>query len=168
MTTWLISDTHFGHKKMEELCNRPPNFDVAILDNLIRSIRPTDTLIHLGDICIGKDDFWHKQLMDNVGGRKWLVKGNHDRKSTTWYMEHGWDMVCDQFSDKLFGKRIIFSHAPFMYDTYKYDINIHGHLHNNIHRGSNDEFNVEGRVSKLVSVEFSDYKPISLKSFLEK
>jgi calcineurin-like phosphoesterase family protein len=65
-----------------------------------RGFRNDDTVIHLGDICIGNDQEVHDQLF-SAGGcfgfkKTILVRGKHDKKSLNWYNEHGWDFVCDQ------------------------------------------------------------------------
>ena len=53
---WVMTDFHFGHKAMIELCGRPINFEDRILKGL-KIIKDEDILIFLGDICIGKDEY---------------------------------------------------------------------------------------------------------------
>lgn len=110
MKTWLTTDTHFGHFKMVQYCGRPADFSERILVNLGNSVKPGDLLIHLGDFCIGDDGVWHGRYLEDFlpGVKHWLVRGNHDRNSNTWYLGHGWDMVCDSFTLEMFGKRILF------------------------------------------------------------
>jgi len=130
MKTWVIPDTHFGHRKLEEYC-RITNFENLIFKNL-KQIQPGDVVIHLGDFCIGDDvkwhDSWNKILMNC---RLILVKGNHDKKSNKWYYEHGWDFVCDKLSDHFFGQYLTLSHEPI---EGVQNLNIHGHTHGNAHR----------------------------------
>src|SRR3990172_12754698 len=98
MRTFLLTDTHLGHEKVKEYCNRPDDFNERILRGL-KQISPGDTLIHLGDFCMGKDQYWHEMFMKELPGvKRILVRGNHDRKSNSWYMRNGWDFVCDDFS----------------------------------------------------------------------
>ncbi len=93
MQIWLTTDTHFGHSKIIQW-GRPNNFEDKILTALQQQTEHGDILIHLGDFCIGKDLFWHNQYIANLPGRKhWLLLGNHDKKSTSWYIAHGWDWV---------------------------------------------------------------------------
>ena len=164
MDIWLISDTHFNHERVKEYESRPDNFDELIWKGL-EIIPDNATLIHLGDICIGGDKRVHDKLSE-YKFKKILVRGNHDSKSNSWYLNHGWDFVCRELGDKLYGKHILFTHIPFMYDKEHYDVNIHGHLHRNRHRGSSDDFNFNDRVFKLISVEFNNYKPIRLNSII--
>lgn len=164
MKVYLITDTHFNHDKLIEYCSRPAGFSDLIWEGL-EDLPRGCTLIHLGDICIGKDEEVHKRLM-SYDCKKILVKGNHDKKSNHWYLAHGWDFVCEQFSDTYFGKRILFSHKPIVWDG-EYEVNIHGHFHNTDHRRLEPEFLAERNgYQKLLAIEYTDYKPVLLEKFL--
>ncbi len=182
MKIWLITDTHFGHAKMIEYCGRPKGFEWLILTALNKAVRAGDLLIHLGDFCIGKDEDWHREYFRVVGaGKNWLLKGNHDKKSNSWYLSHGWDWVGAKFQDKFFGKTILFSHVPKanIFGASQYDINIHGHFHNNLHRLLEGKYVVDGeekrnkkdlavltKKHKLLAVEEANYQPVSLEKFI--
>jgi len=166
---YLIADTHFGHEREIEF-GRPHGYEQKILTSLSKILSDGDVLIHLGDFCIGKDEFWHQEFVGNlIGIKRILVRGNHDKKSDSWYYDHGWHFVCRSFSNTTHGKRIIFTHIPCLYDPDEFDCNIHGHLHDNRHRGSPEDFIFQDgvtRTMKLISMEHSNYQPISLKSIL--
>ncbi len=161
MKTWIIGDTHFNHEKLRELHygDRPYDFEGKIFKNLDK-LPAEDVLICLGDVCMGNDTKTHEKYIMPLKCRKILVKGNHDKKSNSWYYNHGWNFVCKEMSDKFFGKKILFSHVPQLYDTAKYDLNIHAHLHANRHRGSSAIFKFLGRNLKLISMEFSHCQPV--------
>lgn len=163
MKYWIIADTHFNHSKIIDYCNRPKNHEALMLKEL-STIKETDCLIHLGDICIGNDTIVHG-LIKNLKCRKILVKGNHDSKSYSWYMEHGWDFVCDVFKIKYAGKIICLSHKPQPWDG-DWEINVHGHLHNLGHR-DNDFKNLK-QWHRLYSPEIMNYKPVELSNFIQK
>ncbi len=158
--TWIIGDTHFGHDKMIDYCGRPEGHSELILDNL-KKIESGDSLIHLGDFCIGRDDFWHREFMDRLFNvKKVLVRGNHDKKSNNWYLRAGWSWVCEEFTGDYSGKRITFSHMPVPKVK---NINIHGHFHNSPllrFEGMNKEF------GRLFCLENNKYEPVLLDSFL--
>lgn len=168
MKFWLISDTHFNHtQKMMEWCGRPANYEQQLFDNMM-AIPKEDVLIHLGDILIGKDEEMHARYIQPLQCKKWLAKGNHDHKSYSWYLTHGWDAVSEEF--KLFygGKRIVFTHIPVPHRT-DFDLNIHGHFHNTDHRSQEPEivaFYTEDH-HKLVSSEHLNYKSILLDRFMQ-
>lgn len=79
MKYWVITDTHFGHDEMVNRGGRPVDFSFTILRHLHRMVTDKDVIIHLGDICFGKEAFWHDELA-KVPGKKWLTMGNHDGK----------------------------------------------------------------------------------------
>lgn len=63
MKYYLTTDTHFGHDILMQYSGRPEGFSDLILENIIQTPHgEADVLIHLGDICIGKDTEWHKRL----------------------------------------------------------------------------------------------------------
>lgn len=147
---YLITDTHLGHKNMIQSCNRPENFTNQILKNCQKMIGKNDLLIHLGDVA------WYEEAMQRflkLPGRKILVRGNHDKKSTTHYMQAGFTLVVDEMTMTLNGMKVLFSHAPVY--GHSADINIHGHQHD-LHY--EDQFH---RYWPL-SLEHMGYKPIAL------
>jgi len=164
MNYWIIADTHFGHDKIAECFGRPKDFEIKIFKAL-NIVRPQDVLIHLGDFCIGKDAYWHDLFMDKCPANiKWFVKGNHDRKSVSWYLGRGWDCVTERLQLTVFGKTILFSHKPL--SSGDYDINIHGHLHTNgqHHHPELDDFVDKHNI--LIAIE-GEYKPVSLRRIVE-
>ena len=165
MQYWIITDTHFNHQKLIDYGNRPNNSDAKIKENLINTLKEDDVLIHLGDICMGlnkENNNWFRVLKC----KRILVKGNHDKKSNTWYMKNGWDFVCDRFDLKIFGKLIAFSHKP-LEDDKKFNINIHGHFHDTDHRIHDPEFNNILTIKhKLLAIENTNYMPVSLQKFI--
>lgn len=163
MNIYISSDTHFGHDKMIELCGRPIGFENLIVKGF-KVLQPDDLLIHLGDICIGKDAERHEQYIQPIKCKKILCKGNHDQKSNSWYLSHGWDFVCDSFADVYFGKRIVFSHIPQRYMG-QFDINIHGHFHNSDFR-EQELAHLVSRYHKLLAIENTNYKLVNLKDFI--
>lgn len=160
---WIIADTHFGHERIKIFENRPENFEDQILKNLRSNIEEDSVLIHLGDFCIGDDVLWQSAFMRNVKGRKVLVRGNHDRKSISWYYRHGWDFVADEVTLNIHGAELLFTHQPVMFPGTK--LNIHGHLHRKSHQHSRSIFLDKSHC--LVYIEHN-YLPISLRSIVEK
>lgn len=176
---WLTTDTHFGHDKMVQYCGRPENHSELILENLKKAIGENDVLIHLGDVCIGNDEKWHTELANALpaGVKRVLILGNHDCKSTSWYLKHGWDFVCDSFSMTFLGKKLLFSHYP--NKSGDHELNIHGHFHNALVRLLKEEWVIEGEKernqkdlsnrderSRLLALEETGYKPVLLEHFI--
>jgi calcineurin-like phosphoesterase family protein len=162
MRYWIITDTHFGHGAMKQMCGRPDFFEDKIIKNLRQLLRPADVLIHLGDMAFYKHEYWSKELMSEVQGKKWLVKGNHDKKSISWFMANGWDFVAEEFTLKMFGKKILFSHRPSKYVD-GVDLNIHGHHHNTNHHPED----VMTDKHRLVHIE-DTFSPVLLRNIVER
>ncbi|MCK9463414.1 MAG: metallophosphoesterase [Proteobacteria bacterium] len=176
MNIWIITDTHFNHDKMVEYCGRPEDFNVRIWKGL-DVIREDDLLIHLGDVCIGKDAEVHERL-SKLRCKKVLTRGNHDGKSYGWYLSHGWDSVCESITLEFGGNKVIFSHLP-LRESSEWDLNIHGHFHNNLHRLLDGIYVVDGEEERnkinlsnltpkhiLLSLEEEGYMPKLLTKLL--
>ena len=151
MKYWIVSDTHFGHEKLKQWTGRGDDWDDRILQEL-PTLVDTDIFIHLGDICWGDDAYWHECMLPMIDAKKKiLVRGNHDIKSTSWYYDHGWDLVVDRFDLKVYGVRIAFTHIPLDTQEDGIDINIHGHIHNCTHH--DDEYGYVEGFHKVVHLE---------------
>jgi calcineurin-like phosphoesterase family protein len=86
MTTFLISDTHWGHAAIIRLCNRPfadvREMDEVMVANWNAVVRKdTDDVIHLGDFAHRYDAAKLPKLFASLNGRKHLIRGNHDDKA---------------------------------------------------------------------------------------
>ena len=140
---WIISDTHFEEKDLEEAYpNRPhPDEFVKIIN---QKVGKNGTLIHLGDV---GDLDWAKKIK----GYKVLICGNH---------EAGKSIYADVFDEVYDGlliisNRIILSHEPI---KFPYAYNIHGHNHN----GKQFEY---GHMN--VCADVIGYTPINFNQFVK-
>lgn len=174
MNYWLISDTHFNHAKLDSWGGREGDWQEKILKGIMQ-IPDGDTLIHLGDVCIGNDIEVHENLLFSKADTRQkpvkhiLVRGNHDKKSMSWYNEHGWDFVCDQVGLEFRGVDILLSHRPMPPDTWRWRYNIHGHTHGNMHRAEEyigwydaKNFHID------ISPELVGYAPLRLDTLMKK
>lgn len=164
MKIWLTTDTHFGHEKVKEYCGRPDNHESLIHEGLKR-IPCGDLLIHLGDVCIGNDEKHHRKYIIPLDCKTLLIRGNHDKKSNGWYLEHGWDVVLDSAILETFGKRILFSHQPTpKKKAGEVDLNIHGHFHNKDFRLDEftERYEYDPMFHSRLAVELTKYQPVTL------
>ncbi len=173
MKIWLITDTHFNHvNKMIEYCNRPPDYEERI-DNGLKMLCSGNNfdektiLIHLGDIAIGKDKESTERIVKNTPSiERILIRGNHDKKSSSWYIEHGWDFVCESVNLGFMGKNILLSHKPMV--DFGYDINIHGHFHNTDHHNHEPELQaIKNDKQYLLAIEHTNYQPVLLDTIIK-
>lgn len=160
----ITSDTHLGHHKIIEY-GRPMNYMERIY-KWFGILKSDDVLIHLWDFCIGRDAHWHEEFKA-VDCKKILVRGNHDHKSITWYMNNGWDFVCDGFNLRYGSKNILFTHKP-KCKSESFDLNIHGHFHTMERPERIAEFKCEYDTNyhKLISLEKNNYQLTNLQSLI--
>jgi len=181
--TWIISDTHFGHDNIVKFCNRPQDHDSLMWRNWHDRIKSGDVVFHLGDIQTWKRPKafdWQPKLA-KLPGEKHYLKGNHD-KVVPW----GWTKIGDLlgefieedvtrdgvpytnnvrnygFYQDFNGRRVLFSHYPDAW-LLDWDINIHGHIHNNPYSPKIDQT----RDYRNVSVEVMNYRPVRLAEILD-
>jgi calcineurin-like phosphoesterase family protein len=134
----------------------------------LSNIKKGDVVIHLGDVCIGDDADWHKKFLSGVSRAKsWLVLGNHDRKSKSWYLDVGWDWVGERMEFEIFGKHLVFTHEPVL-EVSDGQLNIHGHLHSTKHHPEYDSLlNVSLGKYLCVALENTKYQPVTLNSVIK-
>jgi len=155
---FIISDTHFGHKKIIdfEKANRPFNsieqHDAELVKRWNETVSKKDTVWHLGDVLFGRDAF---NTISKLNGVKKLVLGNHDRYPSALYLEYFNQVVG---SAELRG--CILTHIPVHpLQFHRFRANIHGHLHSNT---------IDDKRYINVSAEHTDLTPILLDSVLER
>lgn len=161
-TTFLISDTHFGHRGVTQFLSkdgvsklRPwhttEEMDEALVSNWNSVVKPGDKVYHLGDVVINRKAL---SILYRLNGTKILIKGNHDIFNLSDYVPHFKDIRAYHKLDKL-----ILSHIP-VHDMSKgrFAGNVHGHLHDReviSSLGKKDPWYFN------VSVERINYTPIS-------
>lgn len=135
---YFLSDTHFGHDKIRNYCNRPFNslirMDSALLKNINSRVKINDTLYFLGDFCFKKSseaknskknafEYYRERInCKNII----FIRGNHDGK------RNGTKTIIESLVIKLANKRIKLLHNPaIQYIETKYDLILCGHVHNN-------------------------------------
>jgi len=141
---YVISDTHFGHKKIITFGIKQREFktieehDKAIVERWNSVVTKHDTVWHLGDVFFGKDGHW---ILAGLNGNKKLVMGNHDHYPIDIYKTY--------FSH-IYGAAeydgCLLTHIPVHKDHLRprWRKNIHGHLHTSIvsmsHGGPDPEY----------------------------
>lgn len=161
--TWLISDTHFGHKNMINFVDSNNNrirpfesveeVDQLMINNWNSLIKQGDRVYHLGDVCIQRKDL---EILKSLNGRKCLIKGNHDIFKLKDYIPY----FDDVRAYKVFPEQgIICSHVPIhpAQLKHRFKFNVHGHLHTN---------KIEDPQYINICVENTDYRPISFEDIV--
>jgi len=162
---FLVADTHLGHDKIwQEWGYREEFFELQIIQAWNETVSPEDTVLHLGDLTLAGFERtleWTEQLK----GKKYLIRGNHDYKPENWYRELGFQTIPDAY--KQVGYRdgslmqILFTHEPVL-ELPRGWFNIHGHLHGDMHR------DIETTANHFdVGMDAIGYKPIRLSTVLD-
>lgn len=83
MSTWLTSDSHFGHRAMAATGKgwRPfatvEEHDETLIENWNKIVKPNDEVWHLGDVGFGNEEGVLGKVQ-RLNGDKHLIAGNHD------------------------------------------------------------------------------------------
>ena len=124
MKTWFTADTHFGHAKIIEYCNRPfktvEQMDNALIRLWNSRVKKHDIVIHLGDFMF-KDASRREYYLDRLNGHITFVRGNHDRNNSL-------NTKISYLVVHLAGQDIYCTHDPKNYSS-SYSINLVGHVH---------------------------------------
>ena len=158
MKYWITTDTHFGHKNIIEYCGRPIGFEELIIENLKKVVAYDDVIIHLGDVAFRDHNSWVRRFCESIPGKKILCIGNHDRNSTSWYIDKGFCIACHELIIPIYGEKISFTHRESTSNNYT--LNIHGHGHNN---GPNGYYNKD---HDHMALEHTNYMPLDLEKIV--
>ena len=132
--TFLIADTHFGHKNIIKYCNRPFN-TVKHMDDILRSgwnavVQPEDTVYHLGDFTMDKNQEVVAALLSKLNGHKHLIIGNHDYLKIWGYVEAGFESVHTSLKIKIGEHEVYLAHDPAVKVALPKEATLlHGHIH---------------------------------------
>lgn len=173
LDTWITSDQHWSHHNIRKYQGRPENHFELMMIKWNSVVKPTDTILCLGDlVCYGDIDN-HPWWLNGLNGEKYLLKGNHDKHSYQWYKNAGFEVVGRKpflWHTERDGEPYIvcFSHEPDTPNGFHnpfmggWDINIHGHIHGNPYFGTTPQWNYVN-----VSVEVTDYAPARLRDVID-
>jgi len=141
------SDIHFNHTNILKYCDRKfdniEEHDDYYIKIWNKNISNEDTIYYLGDFLLSNKHAL-KKILEQLNGKKVLIRGNHDRFTTNKYITGGFSEVVnykiENIDSKIIGVKgnIFFSHYPFsdideykiLYNKNNCVLNIHGHLHN--------------------------------------
>jgi len=98
MNFYITSDQHFLHENIIKYTGRPFTIDIdgviecisLIGKNYNSVVKDEDLVFHLGDIACGVGKTYRKvsHILENLRGRKVLIKGNHDKWDDEYFLEH--------------------------------------------------------------------------------
>ena len=151
--TFFIADTHFGEDSVFRYENRPFPSVSEMDEEMIRRwnavVRPGDSVWHLGDF--GADGH-ESEILSRLNGVKYLVKGNHDTKSSADYRSFGFAEVYDR--PVILDGFWILSHDALYVSANMPYANLFGHVH------ASPIFRDYSSHHYCVCVERIDYAPV--------
>lgn len=158
---FVTADTHFFHKRINELARRPfeslEEMHETIIENWNEVVGPKDEVYHLGDFALGN----RKQIEDilnKLNGRIHLIRGNHDDViKGTLAQRFAW--VKDRYYLKDEGDRFVLDHYPLASwrKAHKGAMMLHGHCHGTLVGGEHLP-----RID--VGMDCWGYAPVSLRT----
>lgn len=127
---YLVSDLHIGHKNIMGFAGKYRHGETYVenIHSIVKMwnqvVTKYDKVFVLGDVC-----FKHEYLdvLDELNGRKVLIRGNHDDSFTT----RDWLMYFEEVEAFVKYKGYWLSHAPIHPAELRGKKNIHGHVHQN-------------------------------------
>jgi calcineurin-like phosphoesterase family protein len=157
----FIADLHLSHANMATRrgFSTVEEHDEHIIAKWNSVVNKRDVTYILGDVTMEKKTSY--PLLDNLNGVKHVVLGNHDRRQDVPHLLQYVESVAGMIQYK----GIMLTHAPIhpMELEYRFNKNIHGHIHDKVVMKMLDGWEVVDERYFCVSCERVDYKPKSLK-----
>jgi calcineurin-like phosphoesterase family protein len=103
--------------------------DEIIINNWNKRVKDTDTIYMLGDFVFARRDprlpAWY---LKKLRGKKYLLKGNHDRRET---FRAGWDGVYNELDIIIDNQRLFLTHYYVWnwYEEHPNSWHLYGHVH---------------------------------------
>jgi calcineurin-like phosphoesterase family protein len=159
-TVRFIADLHLGHTNMaiKRGFSTVEEHDEHIITQWNSVVNKRDVTYILGDITMEKKSSY--PLLDRLNGIKHVVLGNHDRRQDVPHLLQHVENVAGMIQYK----GIMLTHVPIhpMELEYRFNKNIHGHIHDKVVMKMLDGWEVIDERYFCVSCEQVDYKPKTL------
>lgn len=151
---YFIADTHFSEENIMRYENRPfksiTEMDEELIFRWNNAVNKHDEIYVLGDFgADGKE----ASILNQLNGKKFFIKGNHDIKSNQYYRDSGFGEVYDH--PVIIKDFWILSHEPLYVNTNMPYANLFGHVHDS------PIIKTYSKQHYCVSVERINYTPIS-------
>jgi calcineurin-like phosphoesterase family protein len=157
---FFIADLHLGHTNMalHRGFSSVEEHDEYVIAKYNSVVHKRDVTYILGDVTMEKSSPY--PLLDRLNGVKHVVLGNHDRRQDVKkLLEH-----VESVAGMIQYKGVMLTHVPIhpMELEYRFNKNIHGHIHDKVVMKMLDGWEVIDERYFCVSCEQVDYKPKTL------
>jgi len=159
--TFITSDLHLCHKNIINLCNRPFKDVNEMHDTLIKNwnsvVDVDDETYILGDVSYKGNPNTVKSILNQLNGKIYLVRGNHDKDKYLKKFGDRFEWIKDYYELYYNSIRIVMFHYAIhsFNGMYKDAIQLFGHHH------SQDKYLGKGR-SMNVCVDAHNFTPVNL------
>lgn len=135
---YFTSDLHFYHDKIIKHSNRPfYNFEEmneTLIKNWNRKVKGSDEIYILGDVTM-KSAQYAMEALKKLKGRKYLIKGNHDKFVTQQTFDKSiFEWIKDYYELEYQNQLFVLFHYPIeeWNNFFRGTIHLHGHQHNHM------------------------------------
>ena len=167
---YYISDTHFGHENVIEMCGRPfsdiDEMNSALIERWNAKIKGNDTVYVLGDMffrCVDPGS-----ILKQLKGKKRLLIGNHDGSWMTKLDAEQFFESIDRMLEISIGNHgVTLCHYPLLtWRHQKKTYMIHGHIHNDT---TSDYWPLIRSRERLLNagVDINKFEPVTLEELIE-
>lgn len=177
---FYISDLHCFHHNIIKYDNRPfrnaTEMNEQLIHNWNERVTSDDTVYILGDVSWLDDEYKNNLLLEQLHGKKVLIKGNHDKPMR--HLRYLFEEVCEYKSINDAGTRVILFHYPIMFwDGQFHDsVHLYGHVHNSQQWNIAENFYAETRALQALPMraynvgcmmQYMDYGPRTLNEIID-
>ena len=176
---WFTSDTHFGHYNIIKYTGRPfktvEEMDETLIKNWNDRVKPGDIIFHLGDFGNGGSDKI-KQVLTRLNGKKFMILGNHDRKTFRAGHSQHFQAITQQMYIRVNGRAVYLNHYPFLCfaGTYRKPEDMVWQLFGHVHSGPLNNNSADSERLKYlwptqydVGVDNNNFCPVSWSEICE-
>nr|DAK03458.1 MAG TPA: metallophosphatase domain protein [Bacteriophage sp.] len=177
--TFFTSDSHWGHKRIIELCKRPfkdvEAMNNSLIENWNKVVPKNGIVFHLGDFAFGGSELWNK-VLDQLNGKIYLILGNHDRGNLRENYIKKFELVTPQMQIEIEGRSIYLNHYPFLCyggswrnpDSAVWQLFGHCHSGPHVNGADNNRLDILFPYQYDVGVDNNNYTPISWQQVKDK
>ena len=163
---YFTSDLHLYHEKVIRHANRPfssvEEMNQTLIRNWNKKVGVLDEVYILGDVTM-KGAAYATEILAQLNGCKYLVKGNHDRFTDQATFDIAiFEWIKDYYELEYQNERFILFHYPIEEWNHSFRGSIHLHGHQQNHADYNYQ-NLERGLRRFdVGVDANDMSPVSI------
>lgn len=169
---YFISDLHFFHENIIGFSNRPytnvEEMNEKMIHNWNSIVDSDDEVFILGDFVVQGNGKHANQILKQLNGKKFLIKGNHDHfiNDPDFEISH-FEWIKDYYSFRYAGIKFILFHYPILEWDNFFENSLH--LYGHVHEKEKEYFeNTLNSRAINVGVDVNNYCPISIEKIIDK